>query len=200
MYQKKRINLYLYLVVSLQVIPILMRGYTVFKSYKSDSEIYDSTIIGVKKKRLAAGRKALSKKTYKKSGKITFTTEYNKENKTLEIHILRAFGVGSRCDVADTHPFVRLYLTPGKKQKQNTGYQKATRDPFFNEKIVMTDLAQEDLVKYKLKLKVYNHGRLKKDEILGEVDLALSSIDAHQKETFAVDLFRIRSGVSCSVP
>ena len=164
-------------------------------------EVYDSTTLGEKRRmahRRNFGRGSDStpiKRTYKKAGKITFRTAYSQSNRTFEVHVLRAFDLAPRRDIVDINPFVRLYLVPGKKQKQDTKFQKGTKEPFINQKILFTDLEPSEFSKYKLKLKVYNHGKLKKNEVLGEVDIALSSVDVTVKETYNIDLFLQRSEV-----
>ena len=169
------------------------------ESHRSwQEEVFDTTSVGESKRRIGSNRRSESqtKKTYKKAGKIIFTTEYNQNTKTLEVHIIRTFDLAPKRDIADVNPSVRIYLLPGKKQKQNTKYQKRTKDPYINERINLSELGVEELAKYKLKIKVYNHGLLKKNDLLGEVDLALSSLDLTMKETFNVDLFRVKSQVS----
>lgn len=44
--------------------------------------------------------------------------------------------------------------------------------------------------------KVYNHSKLRKHELIGEVDIALVSLDLRFKETFNVDLFVKKSEVT----
>ena len=47
-----------------------------------------------------------------------------------------------------------------------------------------------------LKLKVYNAGKMMKNELLGEADIALSSIDLTRTDMFHIDMFLQRSQVS----
>ena len=166
-------------------------------SASATGEYFKSTTLGQKKRRMGERRLVKTsigenggyvvpqKRTYKKSGKITFTTQYVEEQKTFEVHVLRVFDLAAKRDVAEINP----YLVPGKKQKQSTKHLKSRKEPFFNEKILFNDLEVEDFNKFRLKLKVYIRGRLKKNELLGEVDIALSSIDLKAKETFNIDLF-----------
>ena len=176
------------------------------RSYDSPSELevfFENTVATIHdscKRRIASTRKAhtLTKTVYKKCGKIGFTIKYNESKKNLEIHILKAIGIAPKRDVSDINPFVRLYLLPGKKQKRSTKYQKQTKDPYINEEIIMSDLGKEELANHKLKLKLYNHVLLKKKELLGEVDVDLSCIDISVKQSFIVDLFRKKLGVSSS--
>lgn len=174
--------------------------------HSGNTEIFDSTSVEGHKRRIGktrprkrngsdGGLSVPIKRTYKKSGKITFTTRYIEKEKILEMNILRAFDLVPKRDLAEINPFVRVYLQPGKKQKKQTKHLKATKEPFINEKMLFTDIDESNIDKYRLKLKVYNHGRLKKNELLGEVDIALSSIDFNTKETFNLDLFLQRSEV-----
>ena len=169
-----------------------------------DKFAIDNTLIGVDRRRIADRRLINNglpshihgKRTYKKSGKISFTVMYIQNEKVLHVDMLRAYNIASKRDLADTHPFVRLHLMPGKRQKQNTKYQKATKEPFFNELMVFTNMDKEELHNQRLKLRVLSYSRLRKNDLLGEVDMPLSSIDVEAKETFNLDLFLKRSEVS----
>lgn len=181
-----------------------LRGVDDSERLLSDSESFTSTTVIGGKRRVGDRRPgrtegALSKRTYKKAGKITFSTHYIHQEQCLDVHVMRAFDLVPKRNAADVNPFVRLYLVPGKRQKLNTRFVKATKEPYFNEKLVFTNLEKEDLQSYRLKLKVYSHTRMIKNELLGEVDIALSSIDLNSKETFNVDLFKLRSEVSVIV-
>lgn len=135
------------------------------------------------------------KRTYKKSGKIKFTTLYRHSDSMLELHIHKAYDLKTKKDFRDLNTFVRVYLAPGKRQRKETQCARGA-EPFFNEKIQFVDLEECNLMKYKIKLKVYNKERLKmKNELLGEVGIALNSIDITTKETFTPDLFLQRSEV-----
>jgi len=168
------------------------------ESTSSYTETYDSTTIGMKrrigeKRKLSGAGMGNTKRTYKKAGKITFTTKYLEVENALEVHLIRITELAPKRDSAEINPFVRIYLLPGKTQKQKTKYQKGTKEPFINERFLFTDLGTQDLDKYRLKIKILNHGKLKQHELLGEVDVALSSLDTSCKETFNVDLVKKRS-------
>ena len=134
-----------------------------------------------------------SERTYKKAGKIDFTTEYKKEEKAFEVHILRACNLAPKRDIDEVNPYVKVYLVPGKKQSQATRWLKATKEPFINESFIFTELTKEYIDKYRLKLRVKNN-KIKK-EILGEVEIALKEIDLGKKENFKMDLWKKRSEV-----
>ena len=131
-----------------------------------------------------------TKRTYKKAGKIDFTTEYRKEEKTFEVHILHAYNLAPNRDINEVNPYVKVYLVPGKKQSQTTRWQKATKEPFINENFIFTELTNEDIDKHRLKLRVKNNKI--KNEVLGEVEIPLSK---KKKKRFKRDLCKKRSEV-----
>jgi len=165
------------------------------KSFQAD-ELFDSTSIGTSKKKIASKRGGTQDKIrYKKAGKLIFTTSYSEEEKTLIVEIIRGFDFARKINSNELNPYIRVYLDPGKKQTHNTKYQKGTRNPYINERVNFYDIDQYSLNCYKMKLKAYNHGHVKKNQLIGEVDIALSSLDINVKETFSVDLFVKRKEV-----
>lgn len=169
-------------------------------SIHSLPEVVDTPSVGGGKRRVVDRRKgkgnenAPLKRTYKKSGKIKFSTQFLQEEDMLEFHIHKVYDLKTKKDASELNIFVRVYLVPGKRQKKETQCVKG-KEPFFNEKIQFVDLAECNLSKYRMKLKVYNRERMKKNELLGVVDIALSSIDIKAKETFTPDLYLQRSEV-----
>ena len=155
-----------------------------------NEDLFDSAELGSGKKRIGAKRgSSVPRKSYKKSGKITFTTEYSTDTKTLEVHILRVFDLISRKQLNEINPFVNVFLHPGKHQKYSTKYHKGTRNPYINEKVFFKDIEKDSFNRYKLRFRVYHYSRVKTKELLGELEVALSSLDTNVKETFNVDLF-----------
>ena len=155
-----------------------------------NEDLFDSAELGSGKKRIGAKRgSSVPKKSYKKSGKITFTTEYSTDTKTLEVHILRVFDLVSRKQLNEINPFLNVYLHPGKHHKYSTKYHKGTRNPYINEKVFFKDIEKDSFNRYKLRFRVYHYSRVKTKELLGELEVALSSLDTNVKETFNVDLF-----------
>ena len=157
-----------------------------------NEEIFESATLGESKKRIRRyhrKKSSHSNQMYKMAGHLTFRSDYSQEYKILTIHILRLMDLASEKPVNEVNPFVRAYLLPGKMHKQNSKYQKGKKNPFIDEKVIFPNISMEDMNNYKLKIKVYNHSRLMRSELLGEVDIALSSLDLNVSETFKVDLF-----------
>ena len=162
-----------------------------FSNINSKNEdLFDSAELGNGKRRIGAKRgSSVPRKTYKKRGKIIFTTEYSADTNTLEVHILRVFDLISRKHLNEINPFLSVFLHPGKHQKYSTKYHKGTRNPYINEKVFFKDIEKESFNRYKLCFRVYHYSRVKTKELLGELEVALSSLDTNAKETFNVDLF-----------
>lgn len=161
------------------------------ESEKSE-ELFDSASIGSGRRKIGRRRKLKSTEfeaKYKNEGKITLACEYCEEEKVLKIHVKKLSGIAARREITETNPYVQLFLEPGKKQKQKSKYHKETKDADIDESFQFVDISKEDLNKYKLKIKVLNHGRFRKSEILGEVDIEISAFELKAKATYDVDLF-----------
>ena len=114
--------------------------------------------------------------------------------------VIRAFDLGKRKEHDFVNPFVRLYLLPGKKQKQHTRVKRRTKEPYFNEKRMFYNISEYDLKSHRLKLKVYSREAIAKNELLGETEFALGSLSLTEKESFIFDLFMAKDEVrSCFV-
>ncbi|XP_065666032.1 synaptotagmin-7 isoform X3 [Hydra vulgaris] len=134
-------------------------------------------------------RKLISSKMYQVAGRLTFRLEYSEDKKTLMIHILRLMDLASQKPANEVSPFVRAYLLPGKLHMHTTKYQSGKKNLFIDEKMIFPNILEKDMNVYKLKIKVYNHARLVQGEILGEVELPLSSLNLNPSQTYQVDLF-----------
>lgn len=141
------------------------------------------------------GPRGQEKRKYTKTGKISFTTSYQADEQKLEVMVIRAFDLGKRKEHDFVNPFVRLYLLPGKKQKQHTRVKRRTKEPYFNEKRMFYNISEYDLKSYRLKLKVYSREAIAKNELLGETEFALGSLNLAQKESFVFDLFMAKDEV-----
>ena len=69
------------------------------------------------------------------------------------------------------------------------------RYPVFNEYLEFRNIEQDELSDQKLKIKLYTIDVFKRKEILGQVDVLLSSLSFLGKENFDIFLFKQRSTV-----
>lgn len=128
----------------------------------------DSNVYGVKK-RIAKSRRlgpashhSRNRPSFKKTGKISLETEYSEEKQQLNVQILNASELAPKIDAEQCHPFVRVYLVPGKLQKQATHFKKATKQPVFNETMTLVNIPKDKLQRHKLRLKVPIYYRIRK--------------------------------------
>ena len=160
-------------------------------------ELYEEPTVGaVRKRRLTHTRRKNSMgRKYRKVGKIVFTTKYTEHDASLEIHLIRAYDLVPKRANDELNLFCRMYLVPFKQQKFNICFLKGTRKP-LDERMTFNSITKKDLENLRVKMKLYNHQRLKKNELIGEVDFALRLIDPLALETFDVPLFLQRSETS----
>lgn len=138
----------------------------------------------------------IPKTIYKKTGKMIFTTKYSEAQKTLAICIIKAFDLVSKTPADQLNCFIRAYLQLDKQQKYNTKYYKGTKDPLINEKVVFRNIEKESFHKYKICFKAYHFSKLKTNDLIGEVEIALSSVKPEIQETFNVDFLKMQKKVS----
>ncbi|XP_065060006.1 synaptotagmin-4-like [Rhopilema esculentum] len=150
-------------------------------------------------KRRIAGRRGQEKRKYLKTGKLCFTTQYHSSEQKLEIIVIRAFDLGKRKDNDDVNPFVRMYLVPGKKQKQHTRVKRRTKEPYFNEKRMFYEISESDFASHRLKLKVYSREAIARNELLGEAEISLGSLKLTEKESFSLDLFLVKDELGAQI-
>ena len=66
----------------------------------------------------------------------------------------------------------------------------------FNETLTFTELDENYMQRHKLRLKVYNHSKVKKHHLIGEVDIALVTLRCEAaRDTIEADLFLKKSEV-----
>ena len=137
--------------------------------------VYENTTIDVGQRTLSRRRSTLLNHTesYKKAGMIHFSTEYFEEDQRLEVFILRASDLAPKKVRSQIHSFVRLCMYPGKKQRQDTKIIHKTNAPKFEQMVSFQGMEKEELTHHKLKIKVYNHDILRKNELLGQVDILM---------------------------
>ena len=162
----------------------------------------DSNVHGIKK-RVSQGRR-LGRKThnspmkpsFKKTGKLVFEVEYVRPERKLILNIVKCLEMRIKEDVHHTNTFVRGYVVPGKLQRQQTRVKRATYQPVFNETLIFTEIDENFMQRHKLRLKVYNHSKLKKHHLIGEVDIAMITLRCDIRDTIEADLFIKKSEVN----
>uniref|UniRef100_H2LSB8 Synaptotagmin n=1 Tax=Oryzias latipes TaxID=8090 RepID=H2LSB8_ORYLA len=94
----------------------------------------------------------------------------------LTVGILQAADLMSMDSGGTSDPYVRVLLLPDKKKKFDTKVHKKTLNPVFNETFVFK-VPYEELGGKTLCLSVYDYDRFSKHDVIGEVKLAMNTID-----------------------
>lgn len=128
-----------------------------------------------------------NKKKKKYLGNITYRVEYDFVTSNLlvtivECHDLIAMDLGGTSD-----PYVKIYLLPDKKRKQETKVHRKTLNPVFNETFKFS-IPYGEVMGKTLVFAVYDFDRFNKDDEIGEVKLPISHIDLAQVEEATKDL------------
>ncbi|XP_077989342.1 uncharacterized protein LOC144443675 [Glandiceps talaboti] len=113
-------------------------------------------------------------------GELKFALEYFWETRQLKVTVIKAerIGGGQNLLAHNTNAYVKLYLMPGKQQRQHTHTVKRTKDPVFNEDFYFNGVNAPDFRHLKLRMKLFNKiSNIKRDEFLGEVQVLLGTLD-----------------------
>ncbi|CAM4369650.1 hypothetical protein PO909_001596 [Leuciscus waleckii] len=112
-------------------------------------------------------------------GKLEYSLDYNFTDNQLIVGILQAQDLPAMDIGGTSDPYVKVYMLPDKKKKFETKVQRKNLCPVFNEtfifKIPFNDLAGQTLV-----LQVFDFDRFGKHDVIGEIKIAMNSIDLGQ--------------------
>ncbi|XP_046895007.1 synaptotagmin Va [Hypomesus transpacificus] len=112
-------------------------------------------------------------------GKLEFTLDYSFTDNQLVVGILQAQDLAAMDMGGTSDPYVKVYMLPDKKKKFETKVQRKNLCPVFNEtftfKIAYNDLGGQTLV-----LQVFDFDRFGKHDVIGEIKIAMNSVDLAQ--------------------
>ncbi|XP_029379506.1 C2 calcium-dependent domain-containing protein 4A [Echeneis naucrates] len=113
-----------------------------------------------------------------KDGSLRLSAEYCLANQRLRVRLISAEGLYPlSVDPKIINCSISLSLVPGKVQKQRSTVIRKSCNPIFNEDFFFDGISEEDLSQRSLRFKVVNKmSTLKRDYLLGDCDLPLSSI------------------------
>lgn len=106
----------------------------------------------------------------KSCGKINFSLRYDYETETLIVRILKAFDLPAKDFCGSSDPYVKIYLLPDRKCKQQTRVHRKTLNPTFDEHFHFP-VPYEELADRKLHLSVFDFDRFSRHDMIGEVIL-----------------------------
>lgn len=112
-------------------------------------------------------------------GNLSYTVDYDFTSNQLTIGIIKATDLVGMDMSGTSDPYVKVYLMPDKKKKQETKVHRKTLNPIFNEsfqfKVPFAEIGGQTLV-----LAVYDFDRFSKHDMIGQIKLNLNSIDLGQ--------------------
>ncbi|XP_026672586.1 synaptotagmin-4-like [Ceratina calcarata] len=109
-------------------------------------------------------------------GQLVFKLRYVSEQNELRVTVVRCNGLPAREQNATSDPYVKLKLLPDKQHQAKTRVLRNTRDPVYDEDFTFFGISKDQLQKISLQFIVLSFDRYSRDEIIGELTCALSSI------------------------
>ncbi|KAK5933600.1 hypothetical protein CgunFtcFv8_014066 [Champsocephalus gunnari] len=128
---------------------------------------------------LTEEEKEEEEKEEEKLGKLQYSIEYDFENAKLTVGILQAADLISMDSGGTSDPYVKVTILPEKKKKYDTKVHKKTLNPVFNETFIFK-VPYEELGGKTLSMSVFDYDRFSKHDVIGEVKIAMKSIDLGQ--------------------
>ncbi|CAK9825487.1 SYT4 [Anthophora retusa] len=109
-------------------------------------------------------------------GQLLFKLRYVSEQNALVVTVVSCKGLPTREQNATSDPFVKLKLLPDKQHQVKTRVLRNTRDPVYNEDFTFFGISKDQLQKISLHFIVLSFDRYSRDDIIGELTCALSSV------------------------
>ncbi|XP_012540713.1 synaptotagmin-4 [Monomorium pharaonis] len=110
-------------------------------------------------------------------GQLVFKLRYRSEQNALAVTVVKCKGLPARGQQnATCDPYVKLQLLPDKQHHVKTRVLRNTRDPVYDEDFTFFGISQSQLQKISLHFIVLSFDRYSRDDIIGELTCALSSV------------------------
>ena len=109
-------------------------------------------------------------------GQLVFKLRYVSEQNALGVTVVNCKGLPAREQNATSDPYVKLKLLPDKQQQVKTRVLRNTRDPVYDEDFTFFGISKDQLEKISLHFIVLSFDRYSRDDIIGELTCALSSV------------------------
>lgn len=112
-------------------------------------------------------------------GKLEYSLDYNFNDNQLIVGILQAQDLAAMDMGGTSDPYVKVFMLPDKKKKFETKVQRKNLCPVFNEtftfKVPYTELGGQTLV-----MQVYDFDRFGKHDLIGDIKIAMNTVDLGQ--------------------
>ncbi|XP_076633853.1 synaptotagmin 4 isoform X2 [Colletes latitarsis] len=109
-------------------------------------------------------------------GQLVFKLRYLSEQNALVVTVVNCKELPAREQNATSDPFVKLKLLPDKQHQVKTRVLRNTRDPVYDEDFTFFGISKDQLQKISLHFIVLSFDRYSRDDIIGELTCALSSV------------------------
>ncbi|XP_053983987.1 synaptotagmin-4 [Hylaeus anthracinus] len=109
-------------------------------------------------------------------GQLMFKLRYISEQNALGVTVVNCKGLPAREQNATSDPYVKLKLLPDKKHQVKTRVLRNTRDPVYDEDFTFFGISKDQLQKISLHFIVLSFDRYSRDDVIGELTCALSSV------------------------
>lgn len=110
-------------------------------------------------------------------GVLIFKLRYKSEQNALVVTVVKCKKLPARNqENASSDPYVKLQLLPDKRHHVKTRVLRNTRNPVYNEDFTFFGITKSQLEEISLHFIVLSFDRYSRDEIIGELMCALSSI------------------------
>ncbi|XP_076749278.1 synaptotagmin 4 isoform X1 [Xylocopa sonorina] len=109
-------------------------------------------------------------------GQLVFKLRYVNEQNALGVTVVNCKGLPAREQNATSDPYVKLKLLPDKQHQAKTRVLRNTRDPVYDEDFTFFGISKDQLQKISLHFIVLSFDRYSRDDIIGELTCALSSV------------------------
>ena len=112
-------------------------------------------------------------------GEVRLSLHYLPARRELQVGLLRAENLPGG---EQLNPYVKMYLMPGKTQRQASRVVRHSANPVFNQQFTFNSIDPRLVGETRLRLKLYNKGtKLGRDELLSEFQVKLSELQPAQE-------------------
>ena len=154
-------------------------GFTRSSSMYSRSQANHKNHVSKQECRCSYTRSKLEARLIAELGEVKLSLQHFEKHNSLKVTLIKAENLGGQGRGGNsTNSLVKLCLMPGKQQRQSSAIIKHTRDPVFNQQFTFCGITKDDLTSLTLKLRFFHkHSNLRREELLGEVNVAMAKLD-----------------------
>ncbi|XP_053560718.1 synaptotagmin-2 [Bombina bombina] len=118
-------------------------------------------------------------KEEEKLGKLQFSLDYDFQNNQIQVGVIQATELPALDIGGTSDPYVKIFFLPDKKKKYETKVHRKTLNPIFNETFTFK-IPYQELGGKTLCMSIYDFDRFSKHDIIGEVKVAMNTVDLGQ--------------------